>query len=173
MLTLKNKNCSFRALEPEDLDFLLTIENDEALWKISNTQIPFSKYLLTEYLKNAKEDIYTAKQLRLVICLLNGDSVGLIDFFDFDPKNKRAGIGIVITKPHRNKGIGKVVLEWVKVYGKKKLDLHQLYANIGMDNQASLKLFETSGFCRTGTKKDWIYDEGKFEDEVMVQFIFE
>lgn len=56
MLSLRNAYCQLRALEPDDLNFLLKIENDESLWKISNTQIPYSKYLLTEYIKNAGED---------------------------------------------------------------------------------------------------------------------
>jgi diamine N-acetyltransferase len=172
VLRLKNEYCQLRALEPDDLNFLLKIENDESLWKISNTQIPFSKYLLTEYLKNAGEDIYTAKQLRLVICLPDGEAIGLLDFFDFDPKHKRAGIGIVLNEPHRNKGIGIAVLSMVKAYARDSLDLHQLYANIGEQNSTSLKLFEKSGFRKIGTKIDWIYDAGSYENEVMVQLIF-
>lgn len=172
MLRLKNEYCQLRALEPDDLNFLLKIENDESLWKISNTQIPFSKYLLTEYLKNAGEDIYTAKQLRLVICLPDGEAIGLLDFFDFDPKHKRAGIGIVLNEPHRNKGIGNAVLSMVKAYARDSLDLHQLYANIGEQNSTSLKLFEKSGFRKIGTKIDWIFDAGSYENEVMVQLIF-
>lgn len=173
MLSLRSAYCHLRALEPDDLNFLLSVENDESLWKISNTQIPFSKYLLTEYLKNAGEDIYAAKQLRLVICLPDGEAVGLLDFFDFEPKHRRAGLGIVIAEPHRNKGIGGAVLNLVKGYGKNKLDLHQLYANIGSGNLGSLSLFEKAGFKRTGTKIDWIFDAGKFEDEIMVQLILE
>ncbi|MDP2060626.1 MAG: GNAT family N-acetyltransferase [Flavobacteriaceae bacterium] len=172
MLRLKNEYCQLRALEPDDLNFLLKIENDESLWKISNTQIPFSKYLLTAYLKNAGEDIYAVKQLRLVICLPDGEAVGLLDFFDFEPKHKRAGIGIVLNELHRNKGIGNEVLSLVKAYARDGLDLHQIYANIGEHNSASLKLFEKSGFRKTGTKIDWIYDAGSFENEIMVQLIF-
>ncbi|PJB13213.1 MAG: GNAT family N-acetyltransferase [Flavobacteriales bacterium CG_4_9_14_3_um_filter_40_17] len=172
MLSLRNAYCQLRALEPDDLNFLLKIENDESLWKISNTQIPYSKYLLTEYIKNAGEDIYTAKQLRLVICLRDGEAIGLLDFFDFEPKHKRAGLGIVLNEAHRNKGIGNAVLSLVKEYAKNSLDLHQLYANIGEHNSASLKLFEKSGFQKTGTKIDWIYDAGFYENEIMLQFIF-
>jgi diamine N-acetyltransferase len=39
-----------------------------------------------QYLENAQQDIYEAKQLRLAICQ-DEDSCGrLIDLFDFDPK---------------------------------------------------------------------------------------
>lgn len=67
MVTLKGKQVFLRALEPEDLEFIFAIENDVSIWEISNTQTPYSKYLLKEYLNNAHKDIYEIKQLRLVI----------------------------------------------------------------------------------------------------------
>ena len=35
-----------RALEPEDIDFLYQLENDQTLWEVSETQAPFSRQLL-------------------------------------------------------------------------------------------------------------------------------
>src|SRR5690606_42152189 len=91
MLTLKGEHLYLRALEPDDLAFVLSLENDENFWEISHTQTPFSKYIIEQYLENVHKDIYEAKQLRLVICKLSGEAVGLIDLFDFDFKHKRAG----------------------------------------------------------------------------------
>ena len=56
-----------RALEPDDLLFLYLLENQEEIWEMSDTQVPFSKHLLEAYLENARQDIYTAKQFRYVI----------------------------------------------------------------------------------------------------------
>lgn len=56
-----------RALEPEDIDFLYQLENEEALWEVSDTQLPFAKHLLQDYIRNAQQDIYEAKQYRYVI----------------------------------------------------------------------------------------------------------
>src|SRR6476620_12710418 len=113
MLTLKGKTVYLRALEPNDLEFVYAVENDEAIWNVSNTQTPYSRFLIRQYLENAHQDIYEAKQLRLAICKNDGfEAVGLIDLFDFDPRNQRAGIGIVIkNQEHRNLGIGKESLE--------------------------------------------------------------
>ena len=97
MNTLKGNTIYLRALEPNDLDFVYEMENDESIWEISNTQTPYSRFLIRQYLENAHQDIYEAKQLRLAICK-NDDfsAIGLIDLFEFDPKNNRAGIGILI-----------------------------------------------------------------------------
>ena len=92
-MTLKGQQIHLRALEPEDLDFLYEIENNESIWEVSNTQTPYSKWVLKQYLENAHQDIFEAKQLRLVIVSSeSNEKVGFIDVFDFDVNNIRAGI---------------------------------------------------------------------------------
>lgn len=173
MITLTGNSVYLRALEPEDLDFIYDIENDESVWEVSNTQTPYSKFLIRQYLKNAHQDIYEAKQLRLAICIKdNQKMIGLIDLFDFDPKNKRAGIGIVIrNEADRSKGFGKESLGLLIDYAFVQLQLHQLFANVGAHNEASLNLFSTFGFQKIGLKKDWIFVNNQFQDEWMCQLI--
>lgn len=173
MVTLKGTNIFLRALEPEDLEFVYTIENDETIWEVSNTITPYSRFLIKQYLENAQQDIYEAKQLRLAICKNNTfEAIGLIDLFDFDAKNKRAGIGIIIhQKNNRELGYGNEALSLVVDFAFTQLQLHQLYANIGANNQASLALFTTFGFQKIGIKKDWIFNKGVFYDEALFQLI--
>src|SRR5690606_41706077 len=100
---IKGDQIYLRALEPEDLSFLYEIENDQTLWNVSNTLTPYSNWVLKNYLQNSHQDIYEAKQLRLAI-VNNATNVliGLIDLFDFDPRNNSAGLGMVIQK-HNNR----------------------------------------------------------------------
>jgi diamine N-acetyltransferase len=172
-MTLTGSHIYLRALEPEDLDFIYQIENDESIWEVSNTQTPYSKFLIRQYLENAHQDIYEAKQLRLAICIKESDTaIGLIDLFDFDPRNKRAGIGIVIQHDKdRSKGFGQEALGLLIDYSFKQLQLHQLYANIGSENVSSLNLFTTFGFQKIGVKKDWIYINNAYKDELLFQLI--
>jgi diamine N-acetyltransferase len=173
VLTLSGQNIFLRALEPEDLEFVYAVENDEKIWEVSNTQTPYSRFLIREYLKNARQDIYEAKQLRLAICRQRSfQPVGLIDLFDFDPKNNRAGIGIMIKdEGDRNSGIGSETLELLIKYAFTQLNLHQLYANIDTQNSASLKLFTNFGFQQIGIKKDWNFVNGQYRDEALFQLI--
>ncbi|MFC0604554.1 GNAT family N-acetyltransferase [Winogradskyella pulchriflava] len=172
MVTLKGEHIYLRALEPEDLDFVFKIENDTSLWELSDTQAPYSRFLIKQYLKNAQQDIFEAKQLRLAICTMDNNTIGLIDVFDFNIKNKRAGIGIIIQdESNRQKGYGKEALELLVNYCFKTLHLHQVYANISKHNKASLKLFESNGFNKIGLKRDWSFDGEKFTDEYILQRI--
>jgi len=172
-LTLTGEHIFLRALEPEDLEFVYAVENDEAIWEVSNTQTPYSRFLIRDYLKNAQQDIYAAKQLRLAICKKGiFQPVGLIDLFDFDPRNNRAGIGILIKDPgNRHSGIGTEALDLLIHYAFKNLNLHQLYANIDAENEASLKLFTNFGFRQIGAKKDWNFVNGQYKDEILLQLI--
>lgn len=172
MLTLKGDLVYLRALEPEDLDLLFEVENNEEFWEVSATSVPFSRYILKQYLENSHRDIYDVKQLRLVICDHAGEAIGLIDIFDFDPKNRRAALGIlIIHKNHRSKGYGTEALQLTCKYCFAHLGLHQVYANVGSDNASSRLLFEKSGFLLTAKKKDWNLVDGEYKDEITYQLI--
>lgn len=172
MTTLKGQNIFLRALEPEDLDFVYKVENDESIWHLSHTQTPYSQFLVKQYLDNAHQDIYEAKQLRLVISNYSNETLGLIDLFDFDFKNKRAGIGIVITdEVSRGKGLGSEALSLLINYSFTQLQLHQLFCNISETNEISLKLFESKGFKKIGLKKDWNFTTEGFKNEYLLQLI--
>ncbi|MBU2946087.1 GNAT family N-acetyltransferase [Zobellia uliginosa] len=172
MLSLKGKYIALRGLEPTDLDFLYELENNTEIWEISGTTAPYSKHVLELYLDNAHRDIYDVKQLRLCICNPEGRAVGLIDLFDFDPKNFRAGIGIVILdKGNRNQGLGAEAIQLVSDYAFEVLNIHQLYANVIEGNSPSIHLFRKMGFEEVGLKKDWIFSNGTYKNEILFQKI--
>ncbi|WP_418604371.1 GNAT family N-acetyltransferase [Hwangdonia sp.] len=172
MITLKGKNIYLRALEPEDLEFIYAIENDESVWEISNTQTPYSRFLIKQYLEHGQKDIFEVKQLRLVVTSYNEDALGLIDLFDFDFKNKRAGVGILIKDDtDRKKGYGSEALQLLVKYSFTHLGLHQLFCNISEENKTSIKLFKTQGFKEVGLKKDWNYVNGSYKNEYLFQLI--
>ena len=175
MKNLSGQAVYLRALEPEDLGLLYQLENDQSLWEVSNTSTPYSKYVLKQYLEQAHRDIYEVKQLRLAICTSADDrAVGLIDLFDFDPKHARAGLGIVILLAEdRGQGYAREAISLLWDYVRAHLQLHQLYANITQDNAGSIHLFESMGFVKSGSKKDWIRSQGGFKTEYFYQLIHE
>lgn len=173
-MSLSGEKIILRALEPEDLNFLYQIENNESFWEVSQTQAPFSKYILKRYLENAHLDIYESKQLRLLIEEKSTrKQIGMIDLFDYNPQHKRAGIGILVHPDFEKKGFASEALSIIINYSFSHLQMHQLYANITSDNIKSLALFNKYNFIKTGVKKDWILSEGKFKDEVLFQLIKE
>jgi len=170
---IKSQHIYLRALESSDLYLIYALENDMSIWKISNTITPFSKDIIQLYLQSAQQDIYTNKQLRLLICRNETNQpVGTIDLFEFDPMNLRVGVGILIFESHRNSGYAAESITVIKNYSKNVLLLNQLYCNINASNKDSIKLFEKCSFEKIGLKKQWNrVSLNQFEDEIIYQLI--
>ncbi|MCK9422327.1 MAG: GNAT family N-acetyltransferase [Bacteroidales bacterium] len=172
---LTGKNISIRAMEPGDVDLLYEWENDTSIWQVSNTLTPFSKFQLKEFVLNAPQDIFSTRQLRLMIDLIHKnqpkETIGAIDFFEYDPFHLRAGIGILIRRSYREKGYAGEALKILIRYAFETLRLHQLFCNISPDNEPSIRLFTKAGFVQCGNKKEWNNTGETWNDEWMFQFI--
>ncbi len=163
-----------RALEPNDLDLLFTIENDTRLWHISTTNMPYSREWLREFILSTTGDIYTDKQLHLVIELTPADGsvptvIGIVDLLDFDPRNSRAEIGIVVLDAFRGHGYASTAIERIVNYAKNFLNIHQLYAVIPADNNASRHLFRHCGFTECAEIREWLFDGNGYKPAIFVQ----
>lgn len=169
-MNLQGNDIHLRALEVADINFLYQLENDQSLWHVSNTLTPFSRYALEQYIANSHLDIFEIKQLRLVI-EHNKKPVGCIDLFDFDPQHHRAGVGIVIAKEYESRGFAFEALKIIVKFAFGLLQMHQLYANITVDNEKSINLFEKANFVKTGEKIDWVFTQGNYKNEYCYQLI--
>jgi len=153
---LKGNTIALRALEPSDADILYSWENNSAIWPASLTTEPFSRFVLDEFVNSAHQDIYTNRQLRLMVSHTSGEeTVGTADLFDFDPQHGRAGVGIYIHEEHRRMGYAQECISLMKQYAFGTLHLKQLYVHVSKTNAASLALFEKAGFEKCGLKKSW------------------
>lgn len=161
-----------RALEPADVDLLYRWENDPDVWHLSQTVTPFSRFDIEQYVLNAGKDIFADKQLRLMIDKKDGgETIGAIDLFEYDPLNRRVGLGILITEGFRGQGLASEALKLVIWYCFSKLMVHQVYANIGADNKKSIRLFEKMSFRLAGKKRDWLLENHHWKDELLYQLI--
>ena len=168
-------NLLLRAPEPADIDIIFRWENDTRIWHLGNTLAPYSRFAIEQFVLNTDNDIYASKQLRLMIDWHSSGNenitIGSIDLYDFDPYHKRAGIGILIDEPFRRKGFALEALNLLIEYCFTTLNLHQLYCNIEHSNRVSLNLFNKAGFVACGSKKEWLFRDGQWTDELMFQLI--
>lgn len=171
---IKGNSIYLRIPEPEDVDFMLTIENNPKFWHVSDTIYPFSRFEIESFIINSDHDLFREKQLRLMICKNeNDDIIGIIDLFEYHPLHRRAGIGIIISESEQGKGFAKEALELIENYAIKSLSLHQFFCNIHADNEISIKLFSSCGFIQQGIRKDWEMDGNRFVDVLFFQKIIE
>lgn len=173
MKLFEDKEILLRPLEPEDLDLLYQWENDASLWSLGSTVSPYSYYILKEYISESYKNIYELKQQRLMVVLKDSmQPIGMVDLYDFDPHNSRAGVGILIDTVYQGKGYGTKGVRLIINYAFSFLKLHQLFVHIPIENKASLKLFSSLDFKESGILREWnsISGEG-FGDVCVLQLI--
>ena len=145
---MENELIRLRALEPDDVQVLYKWENDTEVWKVSNTIVPFSKYMLLQFIANQQRDIFETRQLRLII-----ESKQIYD------------------KRDQGQGYASQALSSLIRYGFQVLGLNQLYCDIPSHNIRSLALFKSKGFTVVGLKKEWTRTTSDWQDEYMLQLL--
>lgn len=93
-----------------------------------NTVAPLSRDILQQYIASADKDIYSAKKLRLMIELKpSNETVGMTDLYDFDPRNRRAGIGIMVATEHQKNELASHALTCLIAYASSLLNLSRVF----------------------------------------------
>ena len=143
-----------RKIEPSDLPYLYRWENDASAWADGANHNPLSQQDLRDYIASTTGDIYRDGQLRLII-EEDGATIGCIDLFDFDPRNRRAAIGMYIAPEFRGKGIGHEAVKQLEAYAFGFLRLRVLYAVIAVSNTACSALYEHAGYQPSSPLASW------------------
>ena len=154
-----------RKIEPADLPFLYRWENDASSWADGANHNPLSQQDLRDYIESTTGDIYKDGQLRLIIeqSPITNDqlpiTLGCIDLFDFDPRNRRAAIGMYIAPEYRGKGVGKETVRLLEEYAFGFLNLRVLYAVIATQNIACTTLYRNAGYQPSSLPKWTLEDD--------------
>lgn len=167
---LSDGTLSLRALEPGDIDTIFEWENDTRLWTSATTAAPFSRRNIEDYVLTYDADIFSAKQLRLMVCV-DGVTVGAADLFDFDPVNRRAGIGLVIGEPFRRRGYALRALALLSRYCRERIGMHQLWALVGADNAPSRAMLTAAGYEISGRMRSWLRTGTSYGDAYFYQLL--
>ncbi|MBO7651500.1 MAG: GNAT family N-acetyltransferase [Bacteroidales bacterium] len=171
-MQLAGKKIYLRKMEPEDLEFLCTVENNPDFWYVSETKAPYSRWELKQYIENYCYDIFTTKELRLMICdYVSQKPIGIVDLFEYHPLHNRCGVGIIVLPEYREMGIATETLGIVKDYAFKTLLLKQLWCLIDENNDSSKTLFQKCGFVQSGILKQWKQTENGYADVSVWQYV--
>lgn len=151
-----------RKIEPSDVPYLYRWENDATAWADGSNHNPLSQQDLRGYIASTTGDIYMDSQLRLIIeeqsPITNDQSpitVGCIDLFDFDPRNRRAALGMYIAPEFRGKGVGREALLQMEHYAFDFLHLRVLYAVIATSNTVCSALYQSAGYAPSSPLPAW------------------
>ncbi len=160
-----DKMVSLRALEPEDLELLYTIENDAGIWDVCDDPAPYSRFALKQYLAAQPTDIAQSGELRLVICTPDQDAIGLIDLVKYSRVDGRAEVCLALQSAFRGKGYGKAALLALGNYAYRYLHIRLLYAIIADGrNRTAEQTFAAAGYRPVAHLPQWHRVGTDYED---------
>lgn len=96
-------------------------------------------------------------------------TLGTVDITDFVPLHSRGAVGIAVHSNYRQEGYASDALKLLCEYAFNFLFIKQLYAHIAVDNEPSLRLFNSCGFTQCGVLKEWLLTHEGYKDAVLVQ----
>lgn len=149
----KTKELFLRSIEKKDAFGVYLWELDKETQRVTQSEIKVSLenvYALIEQ----QTDVHNSSQLRMMICLSsNNASIGMVDLYDVDFEKGSAYVGVLIAeKQQRKKGFARQALLSIAQHAKKELKLVKLKATIQSSNEASIALFESLDYLRSGEK---------------------
>ena len=145
-----------RALEPNDLDFVYSCENDACIQAEGSQLAPLSRHALRQLIDTAFLPITETGQLRLILAIeSSGEPIGIADLYD-----------ISLVHRHASVGHGHTAIALIEHYAYCRLNLCQLYTEIRASNLASQKLFADCGYLSVGTKRAWFRTEADIWEDV-------
>ena len=147
-----------RKIEPTDVPYLYRWENDASAWADGSNHNPLSQKDLRDYVVASTGDIYRDgqhREPRTENREPGTETLGCADLFDFDPRNRRAEIGLYIAPEYRGKGYAAQVLLQLEQYAFSFLQLRVLYAIVAVHNKPCSELFLSSHYTPSSLLPDW------------------
>ena len=97
----------------------------------------------------------------------SGALLGEIGLVGISWANRRAGVSILVLPRSRRAGIGREALELLVGWAQGELGLHRIEVHTLPENAAMQRLAEASGFTREGLLRDYMFERGRFVDNVV------
>lgn len=144
-----------RAVEPEDVDFMLECEEDRESAKWSDYTAPFSRHQLIVYAETYDADPFAAGQLRLIIEDESRNRIGIADLFGISQRDSKAYAGICIHPSYRGKGWSETALKALIDFCRDRLGLTKLVAEVATVNHRAAAVFRKCHFTELCILPAW------------------
>lgn len=163
-MMIRNGCVILRAMEQRDTSLLLEMINSPEIEKaLGSFSLPVNEAQQREWIEKYRN---TDRQIRLMIELENGETIGVIMLYDIDMKNGTAEVGykIMADKELRIKGDMDDAMEGILQYAFWELRLNCVQAHTLSDNERSEKLLLRNGFTQEGLLRQRVYQSGSYVD---------
>jgi len=169
---LVGERVRLRGLRDEDLTTLAGWEMDPGrMATSSNRVVPPSesaaKERIAKWCANDNDDLGFAIETIEDPQIL----VGNVGLFGARPKDRCATIGIGLGREHIGRGYGTDAMHVIVDYGFREMGLHRIQLAVAPFNPAGIRAYEKAGFIEEGRRRDSVWHDGRWYDEVMMSVL--
>jgi RimJ/RimL family protein N-acetyltransferase len=157
---------SFTLVTEPDLPRLCELVNDPAISRFLDHVLPVTIERTKSFFTFAQEHGFLLWNIRV-----SGDgTVGCAGLLPEDPATKcqrTATFYLYLLPAYWGRGIGTQTVEFL-IAKARTLRLHRLECFVAAGNDRAIRLYEKHGILREGIKRDAFYDNGQYEDLVVM-----
>ena len=107
-------------------------------------------------------------RIMFTIETLEGICIGGININSIDERNGTFSVGLQIDRNHRGKGYGTAAMDLIFKYAFLERRLNKYYGSVLDGNIASATMLKKLGCTQEGIRKQMVYANGKFHDEILL-----
>jgi RimJ/RimL family protein N-acetyltransferase len=173
---IKGKLVQLRPVQRADITFFLTWFNDPEITQYLQMYLPMTEIAEEKFI----EDLCTTRAMNdafFVIEAVEGEKktvIGSIGLHQINSKDHFATFGIAIGDKHYwSKGYGTEAAKLIIRYGFEQLNLHRISSSAWAFNERSLKMHAKAGFKEEGRRRQIVFKNGAYHDEVVFGLLAE
>ena len=121
----------------------------------------------------AKWSANEGDDLGFTIVALDGPQplVGHIIVFGIRAKDRLATIGIALGREYTGRGYGTDAMRIIVGYGFRELGLHRIQLSVAQYNPAGIRAYEKAGFVEEGRRRESVWHDGRWYDEIQMSIL--
>ncbi len=124
---------------------------------------PLPMQTTAQVVELAKKSDVSPDRRKFVICRRKDRTpVGTTSFFDYNPLNRSAELGLMVDPEERKKGYGAAAIQLLTGYLFHYRGLNKVYAQTAAFNDGAIALLESLEFKKDATLRDHYYYKGEF-----------
>ncbi len=164
---LKGELVVLRPAQRSDGKYYLKWCNDPEIIQFDTEYLPLTEMAQEKWWDNVPEGKYA----HFMMDAVDGQvltPIGDVGLHNINAKDQNASFGIMIgEKEYWSRGYGTDATKLIIRYGFEQLNLYRIYSWVWSFNIRSIRLHHKLGFTEEGRRREIVYKNGAYYDEVM------
>lgn len=158
-----------RAVRPEDWEahYYNRFDTPARLLLDAMVELPPTETEARQFADEWGDFANASSRLMFSIETLDGEYVGGLNLSGIDERHGTFGIGIQVDRDHRGKGYGTAAMRILLRYAFFERRLHKFNDAVLEGNVASARMMEKLGCVREGVRREVVYANGRYFDEIL------